>query len=328
MFILIIILMNLFHCGEHREKQSYQINGRAQGTTYSIRYLHADSIVKKEEVDSIFKAIDLSLSLYQPKSLINVFNNTGKVRMDLHLKTVVERSMTINTASAGCFDITVKKLVDLWGFGVHGKKHIPSKRSVRKAVAHTSSQFLAVNGDELSGEEVGIDCNGIAQGYSVDVIYGFLLAKGIQDLMVEIGGEVRSKGRNKEHQGWRVGLESPTIISAGWYPVNQSIELVDRAVTTSGNYRKYFKDKGNTYSHTIDPRVGMPVSNGVISVTVVAPDAITADGWDNAFYVMGVETAFAALKRYPEMELRIIYEDVNGNIRDSSSSGFKTLLVK
>ncbi len=327
MMLILLYLLIFFQARENQEGRLFQINGRAQGTTYSIRYLHQDSIVNRQEVDSIFKAIDLSLSLYQPNSLINLFNRTGKVNMDLHLKRVVEKSMAINQASGGGFDITVKKLVDLWGFGVYGKGHVPTKRSVRKALVHTGSRHLAMDGEILLGKKVEIDCNGIAQGYSVDVIFQFLLSKGIDDLIVEVGGEVRAKGKNSEHQSWKVGLESPSGISGKWYPVNESIELDDRAVTTSGSYRKFFTEKGNTYSHTIDPRTGTPVNNGIVSVTVVAPEAITADGWDNAFYVMGVDTAFKVLKQYPEMELRIIYEDKNGSIRDSSSAGFKKLLL-
>jgi thiamine biosynthesis lipoprotein len=177
-------------------------------------------------------------------------------------------------------------------------------------------------------ENVQIDCNGIAQGYSVDCIFHFLETKGLEDIIVEVGGEVRAKGRNAKGEKWRVGIESPSGITEEWYPVNDIISLDDRAVTTSGDYRKYFINQGKKYSHVIDPRKGRPVDNGIISVTVIAPDATTADGWDNGFFVMGVDSAFTLLKKMSSLEIRIIYQDKSGNFRDTASEGFRKMMLR
>ncbi len=308
----------------------FRLTGTAQGTTYSIIYLGDDSILSRYEVDSIFNAIDLSLSLYKEHSLINRFNRDGKVIMDHHLKAVINRSMEIWKSSGGSFDITVKNLVDLWGFGVKGKGTMPSQKQIDETKLSTGSQFLVVDRDSLRAlkKNIRIDCNGIAQGYSVDVIFQYLESKGIEDFMVELGGEVRTRGRKINGESWHIGVESPSGITEDWYAVEDVIELSGKAVTTSGNYRKYFTQGGKMYSHVIDPVRGRPVDNGIVSVTVVADDAITADGWDNAFYVMGIDASFAYLSKHPEMEIKIVYEDKNGAIKDTCTAGFKKLRVR
>ena len=329
-YFLVLFFVGWRAMPEHQPKKLFRINGRAQGTTYSISYLNTDSIVEKAEVDSIFHAIDLSLSLYEPASLINRFNREGMVKMDQHMMAVVKTSSDIEKSSYGCFDITVKNLVDLWGFGVKGGQHLPSGADISKALLLTGSRYLIFRNDTLIAgrKNVQIDCNGIAQGYSVDCIFHYLEEKGIQDMIVEIGGEVRARGRNAKGEIWRVGIESPSGIAENWYPVADVIGLDGSAVTTSGDYRKYFIHQGKKYSHVIDPRKGRPVDNGIISVTVMAPDATTADGWDNGFFVMGVDSAFTLLKKMPSLELRIIYQDKSGNFRDTASEGFRKMMLR
>ena len=325
----VLILVAQWWMFSHPQKKLFRLSGVAQGTTYSISYVNDDSIVSKSAVDSIFHVIDLSLSLYEEQSLISRFNRVGKIEMDEHLETVVRSSMSIWKLSHGCFDITVKKLVDLWGFGVGGSGRLPSTKSVNEALLHTGTNYLTIDKDELqSVKSVAIDCNGIAQGYTVDVIFRFLASRDLQDIMVEVGGEVRAVGRKADGSMWRIGLESPSGITEDWYPIEEIVQLDNGAITTSGNYRKYFMNKGKKYSHVIDPRRGVPVDNGIISVTVVAPDAITADGWDNGFYVMGIDSSFEMLKKYPEMDIRIVYQDKEGRIRDTSSAGFKKMMVR
>jgi len=149
----------------------------------------------------------------------------------------------------------------------------------------------------------------------------------LKDIMVELGGEIRTKGRKNNGEMWRIGIESPSGITENWYPVKKVIMMETMSITTSGNYRRYFMNRGEKYGHVIDPRSGYPVDNGIISVTVIAPDAISADGWDNGFYVMGIDSSFALLKKYSGLELNIIYQDIHGIIRDTSTAGFKKLLL-
>ncbi len=299
------------------------IQGEAQGTTYSIKYVHNGITVNKREIDSIFTVIDHSLSLYDPKSLINEFNNTGKVLMDQHLKKVVQTSISVYHQSGSAFDITSASLSRAWGFGPGGQGSMPSRRQIRKALGLTGSNKIEIRGDSLIAMKKGvqIDCNGIAQGYSVDLIAAFLASRGIGQLLVELGGEVYARGDHPETGTWKVGVESVEPVAGSWRPVDTIILLSNKAVTTSGNYRKYFSRGTKTYSHVIDPEKGRPVDNGIIAVTVIAADAITADAWDNAFFVMGVDAASKYLQQRKDLNALIIYRDNHGEIHKYQVAG-------
>lgn len=301
------------------------ITGTAQGTTYTIKYVGELGSITKIEIDSIFSVLDQSLSLYLPGSLINQFNSRGVVKMDVHMKAVVLEAMKIAKESDGAFDITVGALSDLWGFGPVPHQQVPRKREIKKRLHVTGSRYISVRDDMLVALEKGvkIDCNGIAQGYSVDVVAAFLQARGIDRMMVELGGEIRVSGKHPDKDYWTIGIESPGAIAGDWYPVEKMIRLNDAAVTTSGDYRKFFTAGGKTFGHVIDPRQGRPVNNGIISVTVIAGDAITADAWDNAFFVMGIENSLEAIRNKPGIEAYMIYKNKEGAIRDTATTGFQ-----
>ena len=301
------------------------ITGTAQGTTYTIKYVGELGSITKIEIDSIFSVLDQSLSLYLPGSLINQFNSRGVVKMDVHMKAVVLEAMKIAKESDGAFDITVGALSDLWGFGPVPHQQVPRKREIKKRLRVTGSRYISVRDDMLVALEKGvkIDCNGIAQGYSVDVVAAFLQARGIDRMMVELGGEIRVSGKHPDKDYWTIGIESPGAIAGDWYPVEKMIRLNDAAVTTSGDYRKFFTAGGKTFGHVIDPRQGRPVNNWIISVTVIAGDAITADAWDNAFFVMGIENSLEAIRNKPGIEAYMIYKNKEGAIRDTATTGFQ-----
>jgi thiamine biosynthesis lipoprotein len=301
------------------------ITGTAQGTTYTIKYVGELGSITKIEIDSIFSVLDQSLSLYLPGSLINQFNSRGVVKMDAHMKAVVLEAMKIAKESDGAFDITVGALSDLWGFGPVPHQQVPRKREIKKRLRVTGSRYISVRDNMLVALEKGvkIDCNGIAQGYSVDVVAAFLQARGIDRMMVELGGEIRVSGKHPDKDYWTIGIESPGAIAGDWYPVEKMIRLNDAAVTTSGDYRKFFTAGGKTFGHVIDPRQGRPVNNGIISVTVIAGDAITADAWDNAFFVMGIENSLEAIRNKPGIEAYMIYKNKEGAIRDTATTGFQ-----
>lgn len=278
-------------CSKKTHQQLYVLKGRAQGTTYSIQYISADSVIKKRSIDSIFNSIDQSLSLYSPYSLINQFNTSGNVKMDIHLQRVIEKSLEIYKLSDGAFDITVKPLVDLWGFGVKKKDVVvPTQKDILQTLKIIGSDKLSTRNDTLRALQKGvqIDCNGIAQGYTVDVIADYLKGECCLHYLVEVGGEIMAMGKNIAGEDWKVGVESAETVAGDWHGLQNVIALNNEAVTTSGVYRNCFSYKGQTYSHIINPKNGYPVRNEIVSVTVVAADAITADGWDNALMVMGL----------------------------------------
>jgi FAD:protein FMN transferase len=304
------------------------VSGAAQGTSYTVKYVGGRELVGKSQLDSIFRVIDLSLSLYEPASLINAFNRDGRVKMDEHLKKVVSQALACYQESDGSFDITTGGLSELWGFGIKPHQVMPLPEQIRKQLSVTGSSYLQIRGDSLIALKKGvkIDCNGVAQGYTVDLIEAFMKSKGIGQLMVELGGEVSVYGEHPEHKVWRIGVESPDVLAGNWHPVQQVIGVQNASVTTSGNYRRFYNSGGKSYSHVIDPKKGMPVDNGVIAVTVVAENAMVADAWDNALYVMGVDRAMQFLQTRNYLQVYMIYRDKDGVVKDTATLGFKKLL--
>lgn len=300
----------------------FQIHtGEAQGTTYTIKYVAAHPVVSQEQLDSLFRVINLSLSLYEPNSLINVFNKDGKVKMDVHLHKVVKTALEVHALSKGAFDITSFSISSLWGFGVGGQFMVPDKKAIRQVRRLTGSQWLEVKGDSLIARRKGvkIDCNGIAQGYTVDEITSFLEKNGISDMMVELGGEIRVKGFHPETGHWKIGIESALPKAEKWYPVQEIIELSNAALTSSGGNRKNFVSGKKKYTHIIHPSKGKPVKNNVLSVSVQAPTAMLADAWDNTFLVMGVRKSTKWLKQQQELTAWISYKKRNNEFRTFTS---------
>jgi thiamine biosynthesis lipoprotein len=318
MKIIFLLLITLNLSAQHL----MVFEGKAQGTYYIIKYLSTDTGSLQHPIDSIFAGIDHSLSLYQPGSLINQFNEGTKVRMDEHMRAVVEKSLWISKVTGGAFDITVKPLVDVWGFGVHRpvKQMIPSVDTIKQILSHIGYKNLIIKNNWLIKKQPGveIDCDGIAQGYTSDVLAHFLEQKNIQNYLVDVGGELCSKGVNQHHKIWTVGIERTD-------DTQTIVELKDKAITTSGNYRRFFEQGGVHFAHTINPVSGEALHSNIISVTVIAENAMTADGFDNALILMGVEKALKFVEKY-KLEVYFIYKDGDGIIKEKFSPGFKKLL--
>ena len=308
--------------------KTYTVSGIAQGTTYLIKYLHSDSVIHKNQVDSVFSSLDSSLSLYKNYSAISVFNSHNRgVTYNAHLFNVVQKSIYFYHLSNGSFDITCKPLSTLWGFG-KDKFDIPNHSLIKKTLENIGSDKIAIFQDSLikTKSSVKIDCDGIGQGYSVDVFYDLLLSKGIRNFMIEIGGEIRTQGLNEKRKPWTIGIEDPSQFLNKDFLVTKVVNITNKAITTSGNYKKY-KKLGNLYfSHIIDPILGRPVNNRIISVTVIADDAITADALDNAFMVMGIDKSFQLVQLLPSVGFYITYKNTSGMIVDTANNYFKTYL--
>ncbi len=267
----------------------FHINGNAQGTTYAIKYGYPVEVLNRERVDSIFEVIDQSLSLYDTGSLISRFNRSHVgIEADSHLLKMVSLSAVFHAMSDGVFDITMKPVSALWGFGPDGREGTPSKTDIRKALRHTGMKLIFIDGKRIGKNDprVQIDCNGIAQGYTVDIIADLLASHGVRDYLVELGGEIRMNGVNEEGKPWTIGIESPPGGQQS-YGLAQAIRPGTGAVTSSGSYRNQKFSGGKMVSHIINPKTGHPVSNGMVSVTVWASNATTADAMDNILMVLG-----------------------------------------
>jgi len=311
------------------ELRRVYISGRAQGTTYHITYYAADSLLTRSMIDSIFDQVDSSLSLYKSYSLVNKFNASAEgVAMDQHMQKVVKAALKTSQETKGIFDITVFPLTNAWGFGPAGQQPLPDSATIRSLRACVGSNMLHIKGNQLykTNPCVQLDPNGIAQGYAVDLVAAKLDALGIRHYLVELGGELRIKGRKQPSgQKMSIGIEAPG--ENDFEPVMEQVIYLDKgAVTTSGNYRRYHETNGQRRSHLLDPRSGYPLSNELISVTVVAPDAMTADALDNALMGMGLQQALLFIEKRPRLAAHFIYHRADGSVADTMSNRFKRLL--
>ncbi|MDQ7950117.1 MAG: FAD:protein FMN transferase [Pedobacter sp.] len=324
-YFSILLMLPCLWIGKDRPLREFKIHGLAQGTTYSISYFAEDSIVTKTHVDVLLAKIDSSMSLYKDYSTINKFNRSEKGwPLGAQFTKVVKRAFDIYKDSGGLFDITVGPLVQYWGFGAQ-----PAQGDLEAIMPNIGMDLLAWDGNFLRKKKgaVQIDVNGIAQGYSVDVVADELLKHGIQIFLVEIGGELRANGVKPDGKSWRVGIEGPSEHAFEEPVIQHVISVNSGAITTSGNYRKYLMKGGQKLSHLIDPKTGHPLTNEMVSVTVYAPDAITADGYDNVLMAMHVQEALDFVEKRKGLAAYIIYKTPEGKLVDTLSTGFKKLMV-
>lgn len=318
----------LFKGGDQRE---YIIRGYAQGTDYSIKYFAADSVVTRFAVDSILNVIDASMSLYKPYSLISRFNAANEgLDVDPHFAAVMRKSFTVYKATKGKFDVTVAPLVQAWGFGPEKIERFPDSATVKQLLQCVGMNNLRLKGNHLTKSKpcIRIDLNGIAQGYSVDVLADHLMKKGVTSFVVEIGGELRMKGPKPDGSAMRIGIEGPASSANAEPVIRHVIALNKGAITTAGNYRKYLQKGAKKITHLIDPKTGYPLDNALISVTIYAADAVTADGYDSPVMAMGVQEALDFVASRKGMEAYIIYHRRDGSVADTLTKGFKKMIVE
>jgi thiamine biosynthesis lipoprotein len=302
--------------------------GFAQGSTYSIVYdnkKNIDPAELKQKVEKILNDFDLSLSLYNDSSILSKINRNEKAVPDSFFTEVFRKSVIISEMTKGAFDVTVGPLVKAWGFGPDAHKSFTEVKrdSLLKLVG--MNKVSLINGRLIKSDpHISLDFNAIAQGYSVDVICRFFDSLGIKNYLVEIGGEVRAKG-TKAGNLWRIGIDKPVDNNMTPGQSLQAIlKMTDKAISTSGNYRKFYIEDGVKYSHEIDPKTGHPVKNNLLSASIIADDCTTADGIATACMVFGKEKTIEFLASHPEFEAFLVYSDENGNFKTWSSDKLKS----
>ena len=326
----VVLVLVLAAC-QSKKSEYLRISGFAQGTTYNITYENSHNEDYADDIDSLLKAFDKSLSIYDSTSIISRINdNDPTVEADDWFVTVFNKSAEVSAISGGAFDITVAPVVKAWGFG--------NTPIAKHDTAYIDSllQFVGMDKVKLEGRKiikkspgVKIDVNAIAQGYSVDVVSQFFDEKGIKNYLVEIGGEVRCKGTNAKNNLWHIGIDKPNdgnMTPGG--ELQAIIELNNKSLTTAGNYRKFFVENGVKYGHTIDPKTGFPARNTLLSATVVCDDAMTADAYDTAFMVLGLEKSLELLKKLPGIEVYFIYSNAQGEFEIYFSEGLRKMIVE
>ena len=296
----------------HKDEPYQRNSGFIFGTSYNITYQCADD--HKADIEKALAEVDASLSPFNDTSIITHVNRNEDVVLDNLFLDVFRLAQKINEDTDGAFDITVAPLVNAWGFGFKNGVNPDDNviDSLRQVVGFNKVR-LENNKVVKFDPRVMLDCSAIAKGYGVDVVANLLRKLSIKNFMVEIGGEVVTSGVNPERMPWRIGVTKPTDDSLS---VNNELQTVinvtDKAMATSGNYRNFYYKGGRKYAHTIDPKTGYPVQHSILSATVITDDCATADAYATSFMVLGMEKARLVLDRHPEMMAYFIYSDDSG----------------
>lgn len=313
----------------------YQKNqGFVFGTTYNITYQSNDDL--QQEIEAELKKVDRALSMFNDSSVITRINK-GEESIDsdeigtmfLEVYAIAQK---VSDDTNGAFDITVAPLVNAWGFGFkHGEmptaKQVDSLRQfigykkmtltppLPKTFPSISKTLTGTHLLHKADKRMMLDCSAIAKGYGCDVVARLLYAHDIQNFMIEIGGEVITRGNNPQRVPWKIGVVKPTDDTLAVAHENQTVmNVTDKAMATSGNYRNFYYRGGKKYAHTIDPHTGYPVQHSLLSATVLTKDCATADAYATSFMVMGLDKAKEILEKHPELMAYLIYSDKDGEL--------------
>lgn len=315
--------------GPELQRQDYR--GQALGTTYAITVFGLGREDLGPQIDSVFDVLNQSLSTYLPGSDISRINDGDTtVVVDEMFREVLRASREIHRASGGRFDPTVGVLVDAWGFGPGEALEMDSTTvdSLRQFVGMDKITLTADNRIRKATPGIRLDFNAIAKGYAIDRLAVLLEQAGSEHFLVEVGGEVRTRGMQPEKgQPWRVGIDDPQ--ATGERRIKQVVALADASMASSGNYRKFREDPetGRRYVHTIDPLTGFTRNSNILAVSVIAPTCMVADGYATAFMAMDLEASRELLKDSGSLEAYIIYLDAEGNTREFATAGFRTRMA-
>ena len=303
--LLGFLFIYLFKCSTPLNQVS--INGETMGTTYNIKIVSEtplDSESIKVSIDSILVILNQQMSTWDPESEISKFNrwiSPEPFEISDYFFNVAKKALILSQQTQGRFDITVFDLLSLWGFGPNPKSRIPNRKDIDSVMAYTGFQHIHVEKNILfkNNNKTKIDLNAIAKGYGVDVIFTFIKSLGFDNLFVEIGGEVRFSGYNRNLNNWSVGLENPPSNSIGQEkPFFGVFKEKSSALATSANYRNFVDLDGTLLGHTINPKTGFPVQTDVLSVTVVAETCMEADAWATALMTLSYEDGAYLLEDY------------------------------
>ncbi|MCG6911789.1 MAG: FAD:protein FMN transferase [Deltaproteobacteria bacterium] len=317
-------------------KKEVVFSGRTMGTTYHIKAVAGYFIWTadlKTKIDACLVDINQSMSTYIQDSEISRFNRFEKIDAPFFVSDgfldVIRTAEKLYKITGGAWDGTVKPLVDLWGFGKPGRQGgLPDAEAIESRLKTVGFDRIEISDEgyvKKQHADTTLDFASIAKGYGVDRVSGLLKSEGIADFIVEIGGEVVASGRRKDGRPWHVGVNMPDK-DASRSALYGVVDLSDRAMATSGDYRNFFEKDGVMYSHIIDPRTGYPVRNGVVSATVITRDCMLADGLATAVMVMGHEKGLALLERMPGVEGMVIVREADNRLVDYPTPGFVTLM--
>ncbi|CAM3671593.1 FAD:protein FMN transferase [Flavobacterium gelidilacus] len=328
-FIGIIIL---FASCKKSEPIFQILQGEAQGSTYNIKYIANEEVVSKAQIDSILLAFDMSLSTYRDDSKISKINaGDSTVIVDDFFVETFKASNQIFKETNGLFDPTIGVLVNAYGFGPSHQRKDLNQTQVDSLLNFVGFDKVKLNANKTISKlhkETYFDFNAIAQGYSVDVVADFLKSKGIENGIVEIGGELIGFGKNIiDNKNWIIGIDDP-LQSPEERTLIAKVKIENLGMATSGNYRKVVTDSitGEKFVHTINPKTGKPQKGNVLSATVLAPTCMMADGYATAFMVYDIKQGIEFVQKHKDLFVLLIYIDENNKVQQFKTENFKSLV--
>lgn len=304
---LIVVSFLLFLVGcqpavQTVEPETY-LSGKTMGTTYNVKFVtdpNIDSVELHNEIEQKLISVNQLMSTYIPDSELSVINQSPAntpVQISAETRLVLDEALRLGELTDGALNVTLGPLVNLWGFGPEKRPEvIPSDAEIALAMQSVGLEHIVLQGQQISKkiDDLYIDLSPIAKGYGVDALAELLESHGITDYLVEIGGEMRLSGIKSTGQEWRVAIEKPLSTQRA---IQRIIAIGDNAIATSGDYRNYYEEDGIRYSHLIDPKTGYPIQHNLVSVTVIHPSSMTADGMATALSIVGTQAAMEIAER-------------------------------
>ena len=327
-FLVFLIIGTVFIVRQQRSTPYQHDKGQVFGTFYHITYQNDTSL--NNDILAELAKVDSALSMFNDKSIISRINRGEDVKTNEMFDTVFNLAENIADNTNGAFDITVAPLVNAWGFGFK-TGNPPTKAAIDSLRSIVGYKKVALRNNRITKTDprVMLDCSAIAKGYGCDVVAHLLQRHGIENYMVEIGGEVVTNGISEKRLPWKIGVTKPTDDSLA---VDKELQTVlnvkNMAMATSGNYRNFYYKNGKKYAHTIDPKTGYPVQHNILSATVLAKHCAEADAYATSFMVMGLDGAKKTLENHPELMAYLIYADHKGNMQVWYSPSMKDKIQK
>lgn len=319
-----LILLVFFSCKDAKNDLKV-IEGNAIGTTFTVRYLDGGTNNYETKIDSLIAAINKSVSTYIPTSDLSKINKgDSAVLADANLQEVFIKSEKIYRETEGAFDPTVGILVNAWGFGPEKPIENLDSLKIQELLKFVGFDKVTLENGKIKKlyPEIYLDFNAIAKGYLVDIVSRMFEKNGVANYMVEIGGEIRARGKNEKGTPWKIAIENPNTDGSRSFAT--IIELRDESIATSGNYRKFkVKEDGTKYVHTINPKTGYAKENNLLSASVISKsDCADVDAYATAFMEMGFEKSKDFLKKHPELKAFLIFIDEKGEMQTYKSGNF------
>lgn len=309
-------------------EDKHSVKGKTMGVIgYSIHYFDEKDRNMKPQIDSVLQLFNNTFSTYVPTSLISKFNNGNEVNASYWIKDLHDRTLKIYTNTDGLFDPTVKPLVSFWGFGGEpNQNQLKDSTQIDSLLNLVGYNHVVLSDGSLIKKEKGVqlDYGAVAKGYGVDVVADLLEKNGIESYMVEIGGEIKVGQPKPSGEDWTLAIEDVNTYERGG---KIYLKLKNQAIATSGNYRNFRIDSisGERYQHTIHPKIGYPVKNTLLSVSVITDYCLEADAYATALMVMGVEEA-KKIAELNQLDVCLMYSNKE-NIEIYQSEGFKNRVL-